>query len=272
MSFELPLSDLDYEVTILSTNSLKLHESVVEDHVDELLEAIKHDGWIRDPVVVDRETKVVLDGMHRVTASRRLGLRSIPVCLIDYRAPAVKVGGWLRVFDTVGVEPLRSAFDARGLSFTPIERASRDWPSLPLLHGPETSVELGTDGESPKRVLDRTMAAVDALTADGFDSRLQRDSTLDRSGTQVTLVLPTPDKPAVVEAARTGDRFPPNTTRHVIPARPMAVNAPLDLLEGDPDDGARHFVRGLRERSIDRLPPGSDYSGRTYEEPLLVFD
>jgi len=272
MSFELSKSDLDYQIAILPQKSLKLHEAVVDDHVMELLDAIDRQGMIRDPVIVDRETDVVLDGMHRVTAIRRLGLRGVPVCQVDYRATAIEIGGWLRVFDDGAVENIKSAIRSHGIRCNPAESITREWPSLPLLLGPDTSIELDREGEAPKRVLDRTMTVVDALSANGIDSRLQPDNTLDRIDTEVTLVLPAPDKSAVVTAAEKGDPFPPNTTRHVIPTRPVAVNSPLELLDINPEDGTRRLDRRLQDRSIDRLPPGSEYAGRTYEEALLVFD
>lgn len=271
MSFELSMSDLNYDVTILPVNSLKLHEAVIDDHVDELLAAIQREDVIRDPVIVDRETNVVLDGMHRVTAIRRLGLSGIPVCRVDYRTPEIEVGGWIWVFETSKIEYLKPTFHSRELRFNPVESTRREWPSLPLLLGSDTAVELDLEDGTPKQVLDRTMAAVDDLSAAGIQSQLQPNSTLGRSGTEVTLVLPAPDKSAVIAAAESGDRFPPNTTRHIIPARPMALNVSLELLASDAENGVQRLNRQLRKRSIDRLPPGSEYAGRTYEEALLLF-
>lgn len=275
MGYALPTTDFDCDIAIAPIRTLTLHEEVVRSHVDTLCEAIEREGRIRDPVIIDRDSAVVLDGMHRVTAVDRLGLESIPACRVDYSDPAIELGGWLRVFDGLDLETVRERCSAAGLRLRAVDppgESRRTWPAPPLLGTPEGTFELDDPDASVETVLERARGLLPELAPTGTGPELRPDTRpmVPLDG-QVTLLIPPPDKQGVLAAAASGDRFPPNTSRHVIPIRPMSVDAPLDLLDGDHARATRDLEKQLAGRSLDRLPPGSDYAGRTYEEALLVF-
>lgn len=275
MSFELPTAGLDAEIAIVPLEEVKPHEAVVTTHVEDLVAAIDRDSVIRDPVIVDRRSSVVLDGMHRVSAAQRLGFVGVPACLVDYEDPTIQVGGWYRSFADLPVDAFREECAAVGLETRPIRAAEvggRTWPDPPVAVSPSGQFELGWGDASAATVLSRTLDAIEGARSAGFDARLVPDTAVKIDATDsVTVVIPPPDKASIIKAATAGDRFPPNTSRHVIPARPMAVDAPVDLLTGDPDVATETLDRRLADRPLDRLPPGSEYAGRTYEEALLVF-
>jgi hypothetical protein len=77
--------------------NLKLHEQVIPELVKQLEDSISSEKVLKDPVMVDESSLVVLDGMHRVVALRELGYAYIPCCLIDYRLPIVQLGAWYRL-------------------------------------------------------------------------------------------------------------------------------------------------------------------------------
>ncbi len=275
MGYALPMVDFECDIAIASIGALTLHEEVVSSHVESLCEAIEREGQVRDPVIVDRESQVVLDGMHRVTAIDRLGLASIPVCRVEYSDPSIELGGWLRVFDDLDIANVRERCSTAGLRLRAVdspERSRRTWPAPPLLETPDGTFELAAPAASVETALDRAIEMLQELNASGTGPRLVPDtSPIDPATGQVTILIPPPDKHGVLAAAGSGDHFPPNTSRHVIPTRPMGVDAPLDLLDGDPARATRQLEDQLAGRSLDRLPPGSEYGGRTYEEELLVF-
>jgi L-serine kinase (ADP) len=84
----------EYEIKIINIDLLKPHEKIVECHLIRLAEEIKKEGRLKDPVIVDKKTLVILDGHHRWNALKRLGFNSCPVCLVDYNDDAVKVECW----------------------------------------------------------------------------------------------------------------------------------------------------------------------------------
>jgi len=62
---------------------------------------MREEGIVKDPLIVDEEDLVILDGMHRFESLKRLGCRFAPCCLLDYMSPQIRVGSWYRVF-TIG--------------------------------------------------------------------------------------------------------------------------------------------------------------------------
>jgi len=68
--------------------------------------------------------------------------------------------------------------------------------------------------------------------------------------------------------------FSYKATRHIIPARPLYVNAPLSLLKNDnrPLSEVNDELRlMLQKRHLTHVPAGSLLNGRRYEEDLYIF-
>lgn len=84
----------EYEIKNINIDLLKQHEMVIECHLERLLAEIKKDGCIKDPIIADKNTLVILDGHHRFNALKRLGAKFCPVCLVDYASDKIKVGCW----------------------------------------------------------------------------------------------------------------------------------------------------------------------------------
>ena len=69
------------QIKIIKNNLLKEHERVIKTHLMELYIQIKKDEYIDDPIIVDKNTMIILDGHHRYNALKLLGLSCSPVCL-----------------------------------------------------------------------------------------------------------------------------------------------------------------------------------------------
>jgi len=81
-------------VTLVASDRLRVHERINEAHLLVLLRQIASDGFIDEPLIVDENTLIILDGHHRYTAAQRLGLKLLPVCFVDYRCSHIKVFAW----------------------------------------------------------------------------------------------------------------------------------------------------------------------------------
>lgn len=81
-------------VTLVPAERLRIHEEVVAPKVEELAAALRREGSVRLAIVADATTYVVLDGHHRLAALRKLGCKRIPVLLVDYHQPGIRVGTW----------------------------------------------------------------------------------------------------------------------------------------------------------------------------------
>lgn len=73
------------DVTYLDPRVLHPHEHVDVARAREVLDQIERERLFHPPILVDRESRVILDGHHRWWASLELGCRIVPCCLIDYR-------------------------------------------------------------------------------------------------------------------------------------------------------------------------------------------
>ena len=119
----------DYEIRIVDITLLKQHEMIIECHLERLLAEIRRDGCIKDPIIADKETLVILDGHHRYNALKRMGAKFCPVCLVDYKSDKIKVGCW-RKGETVTKEEVVAAGLA-GKLFVP-KTSKHEIPDLPL--------------------------------------------------------------------------------------------------------------------------------------------
>ena len=282
--FKLEAQGLELNLSIESIDRVRIHEEIVPELLDELVGEIKSSGTVRDPAIVDSNTLVVLDGMHRVAALRKLGCRYLPACLVDHQNPSVRVGCWYRTIrGEVSESKFLDLFRLLGLGVEPApsETASR------ALDGRQASAALLTKdvcyllrggGGGIRESYAWVKRIERALREEGLD--VDYENELDavqraRSGeVAATLMVPRVRKDDVIEAGLSGNVFAHKTTRHVLSARPVRVDVPLGWLNGDRplEEIGRQFFDHLSKRKVKHLPKGSTFEGRRYEEELWVFE
>ncbi len=109
---------LDLHIYLASLDKLLLHEETIPYRTAELRREFLHDEMVKDPVIIDTESSVVLDGMHRVAALRELDCVCIPVCAVDYQNPNIGVGAWYRAMSgKSNPDQIKAALLASGLEF-----------------------------------------------------------------------------------------------------------------------------------------------------------
>lgn len=69
------------KIGIINNHLLKPHEKISIVHLRRLMKQIKKDGFIKNPIIVDKNTMIILDGHHRFNVSKMLKLSSSPVYL-----------------------------------------------------------------------------------------------------------------------------------------------------------------------------------------------
>lgn len=82
------------EFALLPGERLLIHEEIVRTRARALARHLRKTGRIEDPIWVDRESLVILNGHHRFAALRELGATRIPVWLFDYSDPRVRLDRW----------------------------------------------------------------------------------------------------------------------------------------------------------------------------------
>lgn len=264
-----------FSLGIRSTGSLLPHEQTIQSHVESLATEIEHDGVQKDPIIVDRASGTVLDGMHRLAAFTRLGISKAACCSVDYRSRSVTLSRWARVYTLPRGESyasalesasitrrvtLADALEALGRKEVGLAVLTSDAAYLPTRHADlMTTFELvlGLDSLSEKQGWRR-----DFVPEDDLDISLQEKRN-------IVILVQKLTKEDVVSAAEKRKLFPCKTSMHQIDPRPVAVNFPLAELNVATTEALKELLKGKGERL---LPADSVYGGRRYKERLLLLN
>jgi hypothetical protein len=241
-------------LALLRLSELKLHEQVSEPLVLELMRELERDGLQLDPIIVEGGQLTVLDGAHRVEALKRLGARWVASYIVDYSSEDVQLRSWAWLLSR---EP-RGELGALGLRRLEGQEPDRAYV-LVCASGRYAPREPALDALSWAGALWRAHRLLSPLIS-AFVTPEQAKG----AGTCAYLEPLLPGKQGILKLASLGQRLPPKVTRHVIMERPVNIRYPLEELRSE-------SPKGLAERPrFARLPAGSWFRGRFYEEELLV--
>ncbi len=81
-------------LTIINLTELREHEEVEPEYLEKLKSQIKKDGILKRPIIVDKNSKIILDGHFRYNTLKKLGYTKIPAYFVDYRSPDIVVRSW----------------------------------------------------------------------------------------------------------------------------------------------------------------------------------
>ena len=270
------------EIKLEKVENLHIHEEVIPDILHKLTEDIRADDLFKHPVIVDSKTLVVLDGMHRVAATKNLGCRFIPVCLVEYENPHIKVGCWCRVINhSSNLKKLVRSTRETGFV---VEECPREKARKLVNERKAIAVIMGSSKcfavYGPQKNIVEIYEAIKQIELKlgshgysiGYDTESDAQKKVSSGETLSMLMAPSVSKKDVVEVALRGEVFAHKTTRHVIPVRPLFVNVPLEWLKGTLTlkKANEILVDHLTKKQITRLPPGQIID-RRYEEELYVF-
>lgn len=82
------------DIFLMNINELKEHEEVESGYLGKLKKQITKDNILKKPIVVDKNTKIIIDGHFRFNSLKQLGYSKIPAFLINYNSPEILVRTW----------------------------------------------------------------------------------------------------------------------------------------------------------------------------------
>lgn len=88
------MNDFASDYAIVEIGKLKEHEEINKNRLEQLKNEIISDEILKNPIVVDKKTNVILDGHHRFNALKELDYEKIPVIFVDYQSPKIQVRAW----------------------------------------------------------------------------------------------------------------------------------------------------------------------------------
>ena len=281
-SFRIESEKLDLKIAIIDIASIHMHEETIPEVVQKLATDLLKDRVLRHPIIVDEKTLVVLDGMHRAAALRMIGCVRIPVCLVDYDNPSITVETWWRAFKEDRGELIKE------------------------LSGPNIQTERTALEEAKTKLENRTASAFIATKEEcliikskrydlkqnyrlvrdieqkakslgyGMSYETESDALLKlEEGSVRTILAPPPiRKEDVREFGVRDDLFPHKATRHIIPARPLGIDVPIEILQNQHmklPQVNRQLIENLKTRQLQKLQPGAMIENRRYEEQVFLF-
>jgi hypothetical protein len=273
---------ISLEVVLAQLDTLRIHEEIIPEKMRELVDKIPGDGVFIHPIIVDVNSFIVLDGMHRVAAAREIGLKFIPVCLVDYANPNISIGCWYRMFKALNnAEKVKNIVQNIGLTSSEetYERSKElveSRKAITAFFSESSSFVVkgyALDAKKSYDVIRGLEVTIQSLGYKmGYSTEKDAPSRITSGEYLAGLMTPTLKKNEVIETVLSGRLFSQKTTRHIIPARPMNVNVPIDWLWGrqNLDDMNNRLRDYLSSRQIDKLPPGQ-LLDRRYDEELYVF-
>lgn len=274
---------MSLRIAILDVNALLPHEETIPELLKQLIASIKNVGCLNDPIIVDEDSLVVLDGVHRVAALKKLGCRWVPACLVDYKNPAIAIFSWYRTIR--GTNAIKRLLTQVKYSGSDVEKVNKiDENSVgapPIVAAVKTLNEsflITSQFGSIKEAYDVIERLEKRLKTVGLEVRYETESDawhrLNQRQADAVLFTPRLSKQAIIETARSGRILTHKATRHVIPARPVHLCVPLRFLKSNKSlSQVNEKLKSMLEKKQWRhIPPGSVFEGRRYEEDLYVFE
>ncbi len=264
-------------ITLQKTSDLKPHEETVAEDLKRLANALKDNPVLRHPIIADRRTGIVLDGTHRLAAIKKLKCNFIPSALVDYDDPQITIERWFRRFSGSNVRNLEN--DLRKLKPKEVSRdecedglSKRRWYAT--VEKPTSCLAFPVRGQNPYEMVRDSHAIELAARRQGVSIAYQ-DNKDTEAGDSESLIMSTVkiEKKEVVETVKKGKLFPPKSTRHLVPSRPLGGGVPIDWLQGyDFSEAQSRYQEYIQSRKVKRLPEGSRVGSRRYLEEVFLFE
>jgi L-serine kinase (ADP) len=264
-------------IALKKTSELKPHEETVAEDLKKLVNALKENPVLRHPIIADRKTGIVLDGTHRLAAITQLKCNFIPSALVDYDNPQITIERWFRRFSGSKVQNLEK--DLRRLKpreVSPDEcedgLSKRRWYAT--VEKQMSHLAFPVRSPDPYDIIRDSNGIEIAARNQGVTIAYQ-DNKDTEAGESKSLVMSTIkiQKQEVVETVKQGKLFPPKSTRHLVPSRPLGGGVPIDWLQGLDFSAAKsRYQEFLQSRKVKRLPEGSRVGSRRYLEEVFLFE
>jgi len=265
---------------IIPLEQIRFHEAPETDRAARLVERLAEDRHLLNPPIVaplnQNQGYLLIDGANRISAMRLLGYTCVPVQIIDYDDPAVRLGSWhhalMRLSWPNWIEQLR----AHGLVLQFLSPAEAEG----ALTARYACAALFSTEEKAAVISASRNLHVDVQAITGLIDTYKKIYPFERVDQThlpdlrrfypdlAALALFSPfEKSEIMQLVADHLKLPTGLTRHSIHGRVLRVNIQLDVLRSDlsledKNEWLEAFVRMRRqERHV-----------RFYPESVFIFD
>jgi len=281
---------------IVPLDRVLLHEAHDAKRVERMMEAMRQDGYLRNPIIVTERGAhyVQMDGATRAIALGELGVPCAAVQIVSYEDPEISLSSWNHVLIDFPAERLCAEAGAMpGLTCAACDPSQIE----PALRGRKKS-GIGRDKRAAENGGPEALLGIVSREGSGVLVRVEgelRESLgrltsvveLYRGQAEVrrvadlelgALLSQHPDLSAVVgfpqlepedvlHCALNRSKLPMGITRHLVAGRALGVDVPLELLSDDRSLEEKNAW--LQEMILERIRRNK---ARVYQEPVIIFD
>ncbi len=275
-------SGLKITIDIVPTVQLKPHEEIIEEAIRKLINDIKTEGVVRNPIIIDEKTLVILDGMHRFEACRRLNLKFMIVAAVNYDDPRVGLSTWVRLIKATDIDrkTVQERINQLDEKLKPFKAEANTGYTVTIYFKGEQIYHENINSESQAKYnvyyilkeLEKDLASEKAKASYQLDSVVKENMNVYLSNYELLIVPPKLEKKDVIEIALQGKVYPPKSTRHTIPARPLNLNIPMNILMlNNIDEVRRKVMEILRSLRVRKVRGEKVDTYRDYDETIYYF-
>lgn len=265
---------------IVPLEQIRFHEAPETDRAARLVERLAEDRHLLNPPIVAPLTQadgyLLIDGANRLSALRLLGYNCVPVQIIKYDEPALRLASWHHAVMRLSWPDWIEQLHAQGLTVETVsaddaEGALATREACAALFAPEAkaaiipaSGNLRADVHTITRLIDTYKKSHSFERVDQTNLHELRSFYPDLAA---LILFPPFEKNEVMQLVTDNLKLPTGLTRHSIPGRVLRVNIQLDVLRSDlsledKNEWLETFVRmRLQERHV-----------RFYPESVYIFD
>jgi hypothetical protein len=257
---------------------LKPHEETVSTDLHGIVDTLKRDPILRHPVVADATTGAVLDGNHRLAALSQLGCWVIPTALIDYQNPLVRVDRWFRVVIGENLSDFMKRTHMSAGHLTPstseADQSLLSRASYASLCNKKECFAFRSNGPDALKAFQNCFKIEEIARNNHLKIAYTDNEDLNQlpeNGFVMSTIRV--EKSEVIESCLNHKLFPPKSTRHLIPSRPLGLAVPIDWLKNkNYAEAESAFEKHVRSKHVRRLAEGSKVGSRRYLEEVFLFE
>ncbi len=256
---------------------LRPHEETVQDDLNGIVRALQTEPTLRHPIIADSASGAVLDGTHRLAALKQLACGTVPTALIDYQNPLVQVDRWFRTIKGHGLREFIKTVDP--LSPVPVSPHEGNAglmarSSYATVRNRHECYAFKANQTAPLELCKSAFALEQIGRANQAKiAYVDNDEMKDYPESNILMSTIRLEKRDVIDGCMRHLLFPPKSTRHLIPSRPLGIEVPLDWLrDANVESAETQFEKHLASMTVRRLPPGSKVGSRRYMEEVFLFE
>ncbi|MCJ7634132.1 ParB N-terminal domain-containing protein [Candidatus Bathyarchaeota archaeon] len=275
--YTLAFQGFEMVLEVAELQKLLPHEEIMPTYLEKLSHEIERDKIIKHPIIVDRNSMIVIDGNHRTEAMKELGYSYIPICAVDYRNPLIEVKCWYRTIQGTRYESLAEAFQDFRYVDSDLEDTSKIVNSTNALVITAKEQALISDLYGNLYELYEALKEIEnELRDSGFKIDYASEEAASKGVLEgrflAYIAMPPLTKEIIIEVAHSGQRFTCKTSRHILPARPMGIDFPLTFLKNRSlIEANREFYLWISKNQIEQIPRRTAFEGRIYDESIFLF-